>query len=264
VFLNKEAINLISTALLKRVFVVCVVLSLAESAAASDVQVSEIWLQSMTGYGHHRFTLKIHSDGKVNYRGHNFVDVKGKRTSRISGADFNRLVAKIQTMRFLQLDDHYDRYPLDKPAKSNRGVAEVERTIVTDQPSQIVTIVALNGTKTVEDRMGAPKGLRELEELIVDVTNAARWIGPEEDVHDIPYYEFFPLNRSVTFRVLLEHYRTGGDPKKISGYLLMFIKNNGVRFEAEASHNIDLSKFDGYIVDVTGHIKQRAPIMYLP
>jgi len=257
VFLNKEATKLINVALLKRVFVVCVVLSLARSAAASDLQVSEIWLQSITGYGHHRFTLKVQSDGKVNYLGQDFVDVKGKRTSRISGADFNKLVAKIQTMGFLQLDDHYNRYPLDKRAKSNRGVAEIESTIVTDQPSQIVTVVALNGTKTVEDRMGAPKGLRELEELIVDVTNATRWIGSEEDVRDIPYYESFPINRSVTFRVLLEHYRTGGDPKKISGYLLMFMKNNGVRFEAEAPHNIDLSKFDGYIVDATGHIEQR-------
>jgi Domain of unknown function (DUF6438) len=128
VFLNKEGTKLMSAALLKRVFVVCVVLSLARSAAASDLQVSEIWLQSVTGYGHHRFTLKVQSDGKVNYLGQNFVDVKGRRTSRISGADFNKLVTKIQTMGFLQLDDHYDRYPLDKPAKSNRSVAEVERT----------------------------------------------------------------------------------------------------------------------------------------
>jgi hypothetical protein len=37
----------------------------------------------------------------------------------------------------------------------------------------------------------------------------------------------------------------------------MLMKNNGVRFEAEAPHNIDLSKFDGYIVDATGHIEQR-------
>lgn len=244
-FLKKEATDLISTALVKRIFVVCVVLSLAENAAAIDVQVNEIRLQSITGYGHNRFMLKIHSDGKVQYFGKDFVDVKGRRTSRISRADFDKLVTKIQTMGFLQLEDHYDRYPLDG------------NTVFTDLPSQIVTVVTLNGTKRVEDRMGAPKSLRELEELIVDVTNAARWIGSEEDVHDIPYYESFPLNRSVTFRVLLENYRTGGDPKKISGYLLMFMKNDGVSLNAEAPHNIDLSKFDGYIVDVTGHIKQR-------
>jgi hypothetical protein len=55
------------------------------------------------------------------------------------------------------------------------------------------------------------------------------------------YYESFPLNKRVTFRVLLEHYRTGGDPKQISGYLLMFMKNNGVILDVEASHKINLS-----------------------
>jgi hypothetical protein len=104
--------------------------------------------------------------------------------------------------------------------------------------------------------MGPPKGLRELEELIIDVTHAPRWIGPSDDVHDIPYYEFFPLNRRVTFRALLEHYRTGGDPKPVSGYLLMFMKDNGVSFNLEAPRNIALSRFDGYIVDATGCIKQ--------
>ncbi len=38
----------------------------------------------------------------------------------------------------------------------------------------------------------------------------------------------------------------------------MFIKNNGVSFKVEVPQNIDLSKFDGYIVDATGYIKQRS------
>ena len=242
----------------KRGFVTSVLLlSLPGIVTASDVQVDQIKLQSIGGYGDDRFTLKIHSDGKVQYFGLKFVDVKGRRTSRISHADFNKLVRKIRQIGFFQLDDQYDRYPLDKPSKITGDAAEVERTIVTDQPKQIVTVVTPNGTKRVEERMGPPKGLRELEELIIDVTHAARWIGPEEDVHDIPYYESFPLNRRITFRVLVEHYSTGGDPKRISGYLLMFIKNNGVTFEVEAPQNIDPSKFDGYIVDATGYIKQR-------
>lgn len=36
----------------------------------------------------------------------------------------------------------------------------------------------------------------------------------------------------------------------------MFMKNNGVILDVEASHKINLSKFDGYIVDATGYIKQ--------
>ena len=225
--------------------------------AAPDPQVSEIRLQSITAYGHDAFTLTIHGNGKVQYFGRDFVDVKGRRTSRISNADFNRLVRKIQEIGFFQLDDEYDRYLLDKPAEINGDAADVERTVVTDQPTQIVTVMTPNGTKKVTDRMGPPKGLREFEELIVDVTHAAKWIGATEDVKDIPYYEAFPLNRTMTFRVLLEHYRTGGDPKNISGYLLMFMKNDALSFEVEAPDNLDLSKFDGYIVDATGYIKRR-------
>jgi hypothetical protein len=225
--------------------------------AAPDPRVSEIRLQSITAYGRDAFTLTIQNNGEVQYVGRDFVEVKGRRTSRISKAEFNKLVRKIQQTGFLQLDDEYDRYPLDKPAEINSDTADVEGTVVTDQPKQIVTVVTVNGTKKVADRMGPPKGLRELEELIVDVTRATKWIGATEDVKDIPYYESFPLNRTMTFRVLLEHYRTGGDPKNISGYLLMFLKNDALSLEVEAPHNLDLSKFDGYIVDVTGYIQRR-------
>jgi hypothetical protein len=55
------------------------------------------------------------TDGKVQSFRSNFVDVKGRRTSRILHADFNKSVRKIQQIGFFQLDDQYDRYPLDKP-----------------------------------------------------------------------------------------------------------------------------------------------------
>jgi hypothetical protein len=143
--------------------------------AAPDPRVSEIRLQSITAYGRDAFTLTIQNNGEVQYVGRDFVEVKGRRTSRISKAEFNKLVRKIQQTGFLQLDDEYDRYPLDKPAEINSDTADVEGTVVTDQPKQIVTVVTVNGTKKVADRMGPPKGLRELEELIVDVTRATKW-----------------------------------------------------------------------------------------
>jgi len=63
--------------------------------------------------------------------------------------------------------------------------------------------------------MGSPKGLYELEELILDITQASQWIGQRSDLHDIPYYESFPLNKTVTFRALLQNYRS-----KIGGPML--------------------------------------------
>lgn len=235
---------------------------LLQVASAADLQVTEIQFKSITGYSDDRFILKIRGDRTVEYLGMNFVDTKGRRTSQISQADFGKLVRKIEQIRFFQLQNSYDRYPLDKPAKSSGNIADVERTIVTDQPRQIVTVRTPNGTKTIEDRMAPPKGLREFEELIIDVTHASRWIGASENLHDIPYYESFPLNKRVTFRALLEHYRIG-DAKHISGYLLMFMKNDAISFHLEAPRHIEFSRFDGYIVDATGYIKQTSKMDYV-
>ena len=233
---------------------------LLEIANAAKLEVTEIRFKSITGYSHDQFTLKIRSNGTVEYVGQNFVDVTGRQTSRISQADFSRLVRKIEHIRFFQLDDRYDRYPLDKPSKQIGNEATAERTIVTDQPTEIVSVTAGNHTKTVEDCMGAPKGLYELEELILDVTRVSRWTGGSDDLRDVPYYDSFPMNRPVTYRALLEHFHTEGDRKKISGYLLMFMKNKAIQFDIDATRNIDLGKFDGYIVDASGYIKEKPNI----
>jgi Domain of unknown function (DUF6438) len=226
-----------------------------QAAIADGLQIAEVRFDSKTGYSQDRFTLEVRSDGMVEYLGKNSVDVKGKRTAQISRTDFNKLVRKIQEIRFFQLNDRYDRFPLDDETESHGDVAVTEKTIVTDQPTQIVTVVAKNRIKTVEDYMGPPKGLRDLEDLIVDITGASRWIGRSEDLHDVPYYESFPRNKEVTFRALLEHYSSSGGTRRL-GYLLMLMKNNGVDFYVKAPDDINISQFDGYIVDATGYIKQ--------
>ena len=81
---------------------------------------------------------------------------------------------KIEQIGFFRLEHRYDRFQLDQPPKSRGNEASVEGTIVTDQPTQIITVVARNGAKTVEDCMGPPKGLYELEELIIDVDHYRR------------------------------------------------------------------------------------------
>jgi hypothetical protein len=187
--------------------------------------------------------------------------VEGKRVSRISPSEFKRLTEKIEHIQFFQLEDRYARYPLDRPATISGSEATAESTFVTDQPTEIVTVVTNKGMKAVEDYMGAPKGLHELEQLILDLTRASRWSGDIYD-RDVPYYDKFPLNMRVTYRVLLEHYRTGGDRRRISGYLLMFVNNKGIQFDVESQPSIDLPKFDGYLVDASGQIKQNPNMGY--
>jgi hypothetical protein len=60
----------------------------------------------------------------------------------------------------------------------------------------------------------------------------------------------------------LEHYRTSGDPKRVSAYLLTFMKNT-MDFNLQAPGAIDLSRLDGYVVDATGYIKQKSRLEYV-
>jgi len=215
------------------------------AAAKSELQIDEINLERTSCYGTcPQYKLTIHSDGTVLYKGKDFVKEKGAKKTRVSQSDLRKLARKINAIRFFNLEEKYNSQEI--------GGASI---FVTDQPTQIVTIRAGDRTKSVEDYFGSPKGLHELEELIDQVTNSSVWTGVRSDISDIPYYDSFPLNRRVRFRALLEHYRTGGDSKRVSGYLLMFMKNP-MSFDLEAHRDIDLSSFDGYIVDAIGHIRK--------
>ena len=230
-------------------------------ANAANGEVKEIRFKSIGGYSDARFTLSIHSDGTVEYTGINSVGVKGKRVSRISPGEFKKLTEEIEGIRFFKLEDRYARYPLDRPAMTRGTEAAAESTFVTDQPTEIVTVVTNKGMKSVEDYMGAPKGLHELEQMILGLTHASRWTGDVYD-RDVPYYDKFPLHTRMTYLALLEHYHTGGDRRRISGHILMLVNNKGIDFDVESQPSIDLQKFDGYLVDASGQIRQKAKMGY--
>lgn len=230
-------------------FCFCIVTEASEA-------IKEIRLQGIGGYSQHRFVLTIRDDGTVKYEGISFVAVEGKRQSKISSEDFQRLVRKLAQIHFFKLEDRSNDYPLDKPSPvSASGEVTVEHTFVTDQRTEIITVVTDNRSKSVEDYMGAPKGLFELEQLILDLANARKWTGDLYD-RDVPYYDKFPLNMQVTYRVLLESYRRSSDTKRIAGYYLWFINNKGVNFDVKLQRAIDLKKYDTYLVDATGEIKK--------
>ena len=244
--------------------------TLAETGAAQPAsEIKEIRFKALNAISGPGFDLLIRSDGTVEYNGESDeLKQQGQRTSQISQEDFQKLAKKVQQIHFFNLKDQYDDYPIDnredtreksrKPSVSAAASeATAERTIITDLPSQIVTVVTNRDTKSVEDRMGAPKGLVELEELIADVTHASQWTGFVNDLPEVPYYEDFPLNKRITYRALVEHYSHSTEQNAaIAGYILMFMKNGGIEFELKPPPQINLQKFDGWIVDATGEIKK--------
>jgi hypothetical protein len=72
-------------------------------------------------------------------------------------------------------------------------------------------------------------------------------------------YAAFPRNHPVTIRGVLSFTRYGGGrsanaPKWTTAYIL-FSLSGTCSFEVRAPKGIDLAKYDGYVVDIQGTIK---------
>jgi hypothetical protein len=242
------------------------ILSIAAAAERAG-EVTQIAFKALTSISGPAFELTIDRDGTVQYNGESEVKQEGHKSSQISKTDFQKLVRKIHEIRFFELEDRYDSYHLEPPTKPqpkgthNSRAAATEATasgiVVTDLPSQIITVVTTNGTKSVEDRLGGPKRLFELRRLILDVTHASQWTGSVDDAQDVPYYDSFPENKRVTYRGLLQSYTHSTDRNApVAGYTLQLINNPGIDFELKISAQINPKEFDGWIVDATGKISE--------
>jgi hypothetical protein len=137
------------------------------SLAAADSKITKITLERTPCFGACPvYKLTIHQSGQVEYEGKNHVRQKGSGTGRISAEDFVKLVKKIEEINFFSLNDRYDGKNPD-----GSGVT------VTDLPTTKTSVTRGNRTKTVENYFRGPKGLKELEDLIDDVTKSAEWVG---------------------------------------------------------------------------------------
>jgi hypothetical protein len=110
------------------------------------------------------YYLEINGDGKVTYRGFEYVNVTEERTSNIPVDNVRELVHAFNNSGYFNLSDRYD---------------QVDRT---DQAT-VVTSISIDGTfKSVYDYLGThllPEivKLRQLENMIDQVTNSSQWVG---------------------------------------------------------------------------------------
>jgi hypothetical protein len=110
------------------------------------------------------YYIEIHEDGKVIYRGYKNVDVIGEQSSTIPVEKVNELVNQFNHIGYFNLEDRYDELA------------------ITDQAT-VQTSIEIDGIfKSVHDYLGTievpelPK-LRQLENMIDEVTNSSRWVG---------------------------------------------------------------------------------------
>ena len=110
------------------------------------------------------YYLEIDGNGKVTYRGYDYVNVTGERTAHISPEKVRELIAAFDNSDYFNLRDRYDEMRF------------------TDLASVETSISINNMYKSVYDYYGTVKvpeveKLRHLEKLIDNVTNSAQWVG---------------------------------------------------------------------------------------
>ena len=218
-------------------------------ATQAESHISPITLERKECYGTCPiYSVTIFSDGRVEYQGKPFVKEKGRHVDRVSVQELQKLTAEVDSAQFFSLDDEY----------SGITIGDIYTT-ATDLPTTIVTVVRGGKTKKVEDYMGAPKRLYELEQLIDRITRSCRWVGcnSSERYEDVPYYENFPVNRPVTFRGLLQRTWTGEYPDKLKFSGLDFrLMKNAVSLTVKAQKPGSLIKFAGYLIEARGVIEK--------
>lgn len=140
--------------------------SILVAGARPEPEITKITLERTPCFGACPvYKLTIHRSRKVEFEGRAHVWEVGRQTGRISPENFRRLVSKIEEINFFSLKDRYDGKNAD-----GSGVT------VTDLPTRKTSVTRGNVTKTVENYFRGPKGLKELEDLIDEVTNSTEWV----------------------------------------------------------------------------------------
>lgn len=108
------------------------------------------------------YSVEIHGDGSVLYKGVDCVAAVGERRSRVSVGDVHKLVDDFRAANFFSMRDHY-------------------AASVTDLPAYRIGIGFDGHRKTVLDYVGSmvgmPPDVAKLEDAVDKLAGTAGWIG---------------------------------------------------------------------------------------
>ncbi len=120
------------------------------------------------------YSVEIYSDGKVLYQGEKFVRTIGKRLYSIPIDSVAFLFNYVERIKFFSFDNEYVsvKHIRTKPD----GSTDTLITMVTDLPTQYVTVNAGDRSMRVKDYFGSPANLRALERLIDRIAVTSKWV----------------------------------------------------------------------------------------
>jgi len=107
------------------------------------------------------YNLTIMGDGRVIYKGEDFVKVKGKRVSRIDNDKIKKLAQAFKEADYSSLKSNYENFT------------------ATDMPYAITSITINGEIKKVKHYHGdfsAPKKLTKLEDRIDKIVGTSKWL----------------------------------------------------------------------------------------
>jgi hypothetical protein len=112
------------------------------------------------------YSVTIDGEGNVTYEGEHHVRVQGQQTARINPARVTELLDLAERIRFFDFKDQY-RF-IEHPDGTHSEVGDLS--------TQIVTIRVGGRSKRVEDYIGAPPAIKDLEKAIDDAAYTKRWV----------------------------------------------------------------------------------------
>ena len=144
----------------------------AKNFAAAEDQPISISLERTACFGScPSYVLTILADGSVTFEGRQYVKKKGLFKKSIKPSKLAPIFKKIEEIHFWELEDSY------RIKKNPDG----SFSMITDMPTQYVTVKTSTKSKRVEDYFGTPAGLGELEQLIDEIAGTSKWIGKPDE-----------------------------------------------------------------------------------
>ncbi len=130
------------------VFVSCKQNKITETPLAPDLFVS---MSKTPCYGQCPvYSFELFSDGTIDFTGKRFVKFEGHYKGQITDEQIHLIKEQIKSTNFFELESKYD-------------------SKATDIPTCIIQVIIEEQNKTITDRMGAPKELKELEKMIEEM-----------------------------------------------------------------------------------------------
>jgi len=177
--MRKAKIGIVTTWTLPIVFAFCLFVAGCGTASQTTLTPSGASVTLTTDAGGlgimSAFRITIYENGVVQFEGVKNVNKKGFATRQIDPLKVAEIFSKIQAINFWELNDEYSKSS-EREGVDENGEAVIFVTPPLDLQTWWVVVTAEGRAKKVEDYWGAPKGLHELENLIIDNSGTVDWI----------------------------------------------------------------------------------------